>query len=111
MASLSASGLVPRSAAIAGSEVAITVESMFSMNSATATIRGTIRLGATGVGAILATPALRFNENVRPVTCGPVGHYGGNAKRGLKRRGLSYEELADRLKEMSVEENDLGYCK
>src|SRR6266545_3940390 len=44
MASLSDSGLVPMSAAIAGSEVAITVESMFSMNRATATISGTMRL-------------------------------------------------------------------
>ena len=43
-ASLSVSGLVPMSAAIAGSEVAITVESMLSMNSATATIMGTRRL-------------------------------------------------------------------
>ncbi len=43
MASLSASGLVPISAAIAGSEVAMTVESMFSMNSATATMSGTMR--------------------------------------------------------------------
>ena len=42
-ASLSASGLVPISAAIAGSEVAITVESMFSMNRATAMISGTMR--------------------------------------------------------------------
>src|SRR5688500_20267145 len=41
------------SAAIAGSEVAITVESMFSMNKATATISGTILLesmGGTSVG-------------------------------------------------------------
>ena len=43
IASLSSSGLDPMSAAIAGSEVEITVESMFSMNSATATIRGTRR--------------------------------------------------------------------
>src|SRR6185295_5520172 len=50
-ASLSASGLVPISAAIAGSEVAITVESMFSMNSATATISGTMRLASMGDGA------------------------------------------------------------
>ncbi len=42
-ASFSASGLVPMARAIAGSEVAITVESMFSMNSATATISGTTR--------------------------------------------------------------------
>src|SRR5438067_5355663 len=40
MASLSVRGLVPISAAIAGSDVAITVESMFSMNRAVATISG-----------------------------------------------------------------------
>ncbi len=40
MASFSVSGLVPISAAIAGSDVAITVESMFSMNRAVATISG-----------------------------------------------------------------------
>ena len=40
MASFSVSGLVPISAAIAGSEVAMTVESMFSMNSAVATMSG-----------------------------------------------------------------------
>ena len=45
MASLSASGSVPISAAIAGNEVAITVESMFSMNRATAMISGTMRSG------------------------------------------------------------------
>src|SRR5665213_974301 len=43
MASFSVSGLVPMSAAIAGSEVAITVESMFSMNRAVATISGITR--------------------------------------------------------------------
>src|SRR6185369_6348394 len=42
-ASLSASGLAPMSAAIAGSDVAMIVESMFSMNSATAMMRGTRR--------------------------------------------------------------------
>jgi hypothetical protein len=40
MASFSVSGLVPISAAIAGSEVAMTVESMFSMNKAVATMSG-----------------------------------------------------------------------
>src|SRR6266403_1330454 len=40
MASFSVSGLVPISAAIAGSEVAMTVESMFSMNRAVATMSG-----------------------------------------------------------------------
>src|SRR5262245_34259639 len=38
------------SAAIAGSEVAITVESMFSMNRATATISGTMRLASMDCG-------------------------------------------------------------
>ena len=42
-ASLSASGLAPISAAIAGSDVAMTVKSMFSMNKATAMISGTMR--------------------------------------------------------------------
>src|SRR6266568_4067239 len=40
MASFSVSGLVPISAAMAGSDVAITVESMFSMNRAVATMSG-----------------------------------------------------------------------
>src|SRR3984957_12203885 len=40
MASFSVSGLVPMSAAIAGSEVEMTVESMFSMNRAVATMSG-----------------------------------------------------------------------
>src|SRR4051812_21757894 len=40
IASFSVSGLVPMSAAIAGSEVAMTVESMFSMNRAVATMSG-----------------------------------------------------------------------
>jgi hypothetical protein len=41
---LSAIGLVPMSAAIAGRDVAITVESMFSMNRATARISGVRRI-------------------------------------------------------------------
>ena len=44
IASLSASGLVPISRAIAGSAVEMIVESMFSMNKATATISGTMRV-------------------------------------------------------------------
>src|SRR6202000_2163846 len=40
MASFSVSGLVPISAAIAGSDVEMTVESMFSMNKAVATMSG-----------------------------------------------------------------------
>ncbi|MFK4559099.1 hypothetical protein ABIF95_001629 [Bradyrhizobium ottawaense] len=47
IASFSVSGLVPMSAAIAGSEVAITVESMFSMKSAVATISGMTRCLST----------------------------------------------------------------
>ena len=42
-ASFRARGLVPMSAAIAGKDVAMTVESMFSMNNATAMISGTMR--------------------------------------------------------------------
>jgi len=42
-ASFSAIGLVPMSAAMAGSDVAITVESMFSMNKATARMSGVMR--------------------------------------------------------------------
>ena len=51
IASFSVSGLVPMSAAIAGSEVAITVESMFSMNRAVATISGIRRCLSIGMGA------------------------------------------------------------
>ena len=47
-ASLSVNGLVPMSAAIAGSEVAMTVESMFSMNRATATTKGMMRCDSIG---------------------------------------------------------------
>ena len=49
MASFSVSGLVPMSAAIAGSEVAITVESMFSMNRAVATMSGIRRSLVIGI--------------------------------------------------------------
>jgi hypothetical protein len=61
MASFSVRGLVPISAAIAGSEVAITVESMFSMNRAVATMSGIRRslfiknrreMEAAGAGAV-----------------------------------------------------------
>jgi hypothetical protein len=38
------------SAAIAGNEVAMTVESMFSMNRATATISGTMRFASITLG-------------------------------------------------------------
>src|SRR5215470_16083819 len=48
MASFSVSGLVPISAAIAGSDVAITVESMFSMNRAVATMSGMRRCLSIG---------------------------------------------------------------
>src|SRR5262249_29596464 len=49
IASFSVSGLVPMSAAIAGSEVAMTVESMFSMNRAVATMSGMRRCLFMGV--------------------------------------------------------------
>ena len=42
---------------MAGSDVAITVESMFSMNSATATIRGTMRSKEFG-GGLMGMPAI-----------------------------------------------------
>ena len=50
MASFRVSGLVPISAAIAGNEVAITVESMFSMNRAVATMSGIRRSLVIGIG-------------------------------------------------------------
>ena len=63
-ASFSASGLVPSARAMAGSDVAITVESMFSMNSATATISGTTRsyeLGGTlGGMSSIGSPGRRL---------------------------------------------------
>ena len=62
MASLSASGLAPMSAAIAGSEVAMIVASMFSMNSATAMMRGTRRsrlMQGPGEGDFLAPTAAK----------------------------------------------------
>src|SRR5262245_38513193 len=58
MASLSVRGLVPMSAAIAGSEVAITVESMFSMNRAVATMSGIMRCLSIGVGGRRGLPGL-----------------------------------------------------
>jgi hypothetical protein len=71
IASFSVSGLVPMSAAIAGSEVAITVESMFSMNRAVATMSGirrslviVIRGGWEGRGR----PAVSSHR--RPSHCG-----------------------------------------
>ena len=59
-ASLRARGLVPMSAAMAGSEVAMTVESMFSMNRATATMSGTMcsRIHGPRRTMIAATPTI-----------------------------------------------------
>src|SRR6476619_2492964 len=67
------------SAAIAGSEVAITVESMFSMNSAVATISGIRRclfittgeLGAGGRGRCIIPPSHRLLRN-RPNHLNPA---------------------------------------
>src|SRR6266481_5825014 len=50
IASFSVKGLVPMSAAIAGSEVAMTVESMFSMNRAVATMSGIRRCLFISIG-------------------------------------------------------------
>jgi hypothetical protein len=49
-ASFSEIGSAPISAAIAGSDVAITVESICSMNRATARMRGVIRINLAGRG-------------------------------------------------------------
>src|SRR3954468_20888678 len=51
IASFSVSGLVPMSAAIAGSDVAMTVASMFSMNRAVATMSGIRRCLFMGIRA------------------------------------------------------------
>src|ERR1700754_3216891 len=67
------------SAAIAGSEVAITVESMFSMNRATATISGTMRLESMSccgrfssrVGVRYLSGALR-RQQVKVLTAKPL---------------------------------------
>src|SRR4051812_5391518 len=52
IASFRVSGLVPISAAMAGSEVAMTVESMFSMNRAVATMSGIRRSLFMGLGDV-----------------------------------------------------------
>src|SRR5713226_3843414 len=77
MASFSVSGLVPISAAIAGSEVAMTVESMFSMNRATATISGTMRFADMGLGLL----------DVRVETCAAT--LAESAARGASRHCLA----------------------
>ena len=81
IASFSVSGEVPISAAIAGSEVAITVASMFSMNSAAATISGIRRslfirgLGQEGSGGresrcnILSRQRPLHKPQRRPKSC------------------------------------------
>ena len=73
IASFSVSGLVPISAAIAGSEVAITVESMFSMNRAVATMSGIRRslfIGFGNEGRICGDWAVTFP--MRRGHCGTV---------------------------------------
>ena len=65
-ASLSASGFVPMSAAIAGSDVAMTVESMFSMNRATATISGTMRFAAIGAELTISRIYEELRQNDTP---------------------------------------------
>ena len=72
MASLSVSGLVPMSAAIAGSEVAMTVESMFSMNRAMATMSGTMRLPGMEITEFELSP--RTLERFAPPMSNPAAH-------------------------------------
>src|SRR5579862_6961633 len=93
MASFSVSGLVPMSAAIAGSEVEMTVESMFSMNRAVATMSGIrrslfmeIRGGNKGreeglyhpvaAQAIAERPAASKSCVTGSVRCGWHSHFG-----------------------------------
>ena len=61
-ASFSTIGSVPRSAAMAGSEVAMTVPSMFSMNSAEAIIKGMSR-AEDGILAMLAWVSAEIQLN------------------------------------------------
>jgi hypothetical protein len=60
---LSAIGSVPRSAAIAGSEVAIAVESMFSMNNAHATISANRRPAFMGTSSGAFWPQMNTDEH------------------------------------------------
>src|SRR4051812_3693310 len=77
MASFRVSGLVPISAAIAGSEVAMTVESMFSMNRAVATMSGIRRslfmesLGKERETGCTTQPRARLLHKVEyhPISC------------------------------------------
>ena len=74
-ASFSATGLVPMSLAIAGSEVAITVESMFSMNRATARMSGMVRFKRVS-GRLFGAGGergLRRAVSMKSLAC--LGHY------------------------------------
>jgi len=81
MASLSVSGLVPISPAMAGSDVEMTVESIFSMNRAVATISGITRClfmkrdeesrGIRGP-AVSFHPLPDYGENVLGTFCRPM---------------------------------------
>src|ERR1700743_3776854 len=75
MASFSVSGLVPISAAIAGRDVAMTVESMFSMNSAVATM--------SGIRRCLFMRNTRTKRFVIEAWCIPVLHDYGKKGRNL----------------------------
>src|SRR6266581_1697743 len=120
-ASLSASGLSPISTAMAGSDVAITVESMFSMNSEQATMRGMrtvrctarilrqVRRGAenpvSGGGAAVtaASDSRRIHSSV------DSEHYdlliiGG----GINGAGIARDAAGRGLKVLLVEQNDLA---
>src|SRR3954470_1995247 len=74
IASFSVSGLVPISAAIAGSEVAITVESIFSMNRAVATMSGISR------SLFMEIQGVASGSGGRPVALPNRVRYCGTAK-------------------------------
>src|SRR5262249_3430394 len=90
MASFSVSGLVPMSAAIAGSEVAITVESMFSMNRAVATMSGMRRclsMGDAGRGGETGLDGVYHPTVMEAIAEG----------RGIPKSGVTCARLAWRL--------------
>src|SRR6185295_18945684 len=82
---------VPISAAIAGSEVAMTVESMFSMNKATATISGTMRFANMSSGTEIAPHTLA--ELSRPQTSAALRCAHGHLHQGNPGAGVSTNDL------------------
>jgi len=68
---------MPSACAIAGSDVAMTVESMFSMNKAVATISGTMRSAGDecilGGYRLFGQPICRWYANLMPAASPPLG--------------------------------------